>query len=187
MECGGLVYKRSLVMGIIIVGNGSSILDNKNGKRIDSFDHVVRFNSFKIKDLEEFTGTKTTTWFSVNFAHIKEDFDRVIWHSWQNDESKDNNFQKLLEKFPTATKVKKEIIDEARSFDPDRVRSPSTGLIAIFYFLHQFESVTITGFDWWAREKHHYADNERRGTIHDPEIEMKVINKLIFQGKLRFL
>ncbi len=45
---------------VIIVGNGTSILDSKNGKSIDSFDDVVRFNSFRIKDYEEYTGKKTT-------------------------------------------------------------------------------------------------------------------------------
>ena len=58
-------------MSIIIVGNGTSITDNKNGHKIDSFDTVLRFNSFKIRGYEEYTGTKTNIWFTVNRAHIK--------------------------------------------------------------------------------------------------------------------
>ena len=46
-------------MSIIIVGNGTSILDKPNGNKIDSFDTVLRFNGFKIKGHEEYTGIKT--------------------------------------------------------------------------------------------------------------------------------
>ena len=46
-------------MNIVIVGNGTSILDNPNGHKIDSFETVLRFNGFKIKKHEEYTGTKT--------------------------------------------------------------------------------------------------------------------------------
>lgn len=44
---------------IILVGNGSSLLDEKNGDFIDSFDTVVRFNNFVIKGYEKHVGTKT--------------------------------------------------------------------------------------------------------------------------------
>ena len=40
-------------MSIIIVGNGTSIKDNQDGKKIDGFDTVLRFNSFKIKGYEQ--------------------------------------------------------------------------------------------------------------------------------------
>jgi len=43
---------------VILVGNGPSILNRKNGRRIDSFDVIVRFNGFRIK--KAYTGAKTT-------------------------------------------------------------------------------------------------------------------------------
>lgn len=44
-------------MKIIVVGNGSC--SNKNGKRIDSFDYVVRMGSCCLKGYEEYVGTRT--------------------------------------------------------------------------------------------------------------------------------
>jgi hypothetical protein len=46
----------------LLVGNGPSIRDRGLGGVIDSFDTVVRFNSFVTKGLEEHTGSKTSLW-----------------------------------------------------------------------------------------------------------------------------
>ena len=46
----------------IIIGNGPSLLFQKKGKIIDSFDVVFRFNKFAIKSYEEHVGNKTTVW-----------------------------------------------------------------------------------------------------------------------------
>ena len=75
---------------IVIVGNGTSILDKANGDKIDNFDTVLRFNGFKIKGFEKNTGTKTNIWFTVNHAHMNQidAFDEVIVHSWQWDSKK---------------------------------------------------------------------------------------------------
>ena len=173
----------------LIVGNGTSLLDVPRGQTIDSFDEVVRFNSFKTQGFEEFTGTKTTTWFTCNRAHMNKSFPRVIWHSWQKEKSNDPNFQTMLDLFPHAEAVEWDVIEEARSLapNPDNFKAPSTGLLAILLFLREVESVKIIGFDWWSTDKHHYGDNEKRGTLHNPEIESRVICRLIEKEKLTFL
>ena len=81
------------------------------------------------------------------------------------------------------------MIDEAIELAPipDFFNAPSTGLIALVLFLREVESLTIHGFDWWATDKHHYGDDEKRGTLHKPKIEMEIIIKLIGQEKLSFL
>ena len=174
---------------ILLVGNGSSVLDEPLGDLVDSFDHVVRFNSFKTKGLEEWTGIKTDTWFTCNLCHIKNSFKEIIWHSWEKDENKDKNFAKLKSKHSHSKKLSREIIDQAIEQFPRGIdyRSPSTGLLAIFYFLTKAKKVCLHGFDWWSRSKHHYADNEIRGTLHKPEIEMRIICNLIFSEKVTFL
>ena len=168
-------------MSIIIVGNGSSILDGENGSKIDSYQTVVRFNSFKINGFEKYTGTKTNIWFTVNLAHKKAAhlFDKVIFHSWAKPE-RCNLYRKLKEIVP-CRKIDFDLIDSIG------VNCPSTGLIAIHYFLKEYDHVTITGFDWWARQKHHYGDNEVRGTSHNPKKEFDNIKLLIDQDKVRFL
>jgi hypothetical protein len=46
----------------IVVGNSASLLFNEFGEKIDSFDVVVRLNSFEIEGYEKHVGTKTTIW-----------------------------------------------------------------------------------------------------------------------------
>ncbi|MDC1220883.1 glycosyltransferase family 29 protein [bacterium] len=45
---------------IAIVGSSSSLLKKKNGRYIDTFCDVVRFNNAHVENFEEFVGSKTT-------------------------------------------------------------------------------------------------------------------------------
>ena len=157
---------------IIIVGNGSSILDNNNGDVIDSFNNVVRFNSYKTKGFENHTGAKTDIWFTVNKTHIKEakEYKKVYVHSWEHSELKCKITQDIRKEVD-AIKIDKDFIKTIP------IKCPSTGLIAIYYFIEKYGSVTITGFDWWDREEHHYGDKEVRGTLHKPKEEYKLIKE----------
>ena len=171
-------------MSIIIVGNGTSILDKPNGNKIDGFDTVLRFNGFKIKGFEEYTGTKTNIWFTVNHAHLNQidAFDEVVVHSWQWDSEKCKIYQDFIAKRKDCKQTEREFV--RNNINTDR---PSTGLIAIHMMLERFDKVTITGFDWWDREEHHYGDKESRGSLHDPNEEHKVIKELINKNKVIFL
>jgi len=173
-------------MSIIIVGNGTSIKDNQDGKKIDGFDTVLRFNSFKIKGYEQYTGTKTDIWFTVNIHHIKNinTFKEVLFHSWTWNESKCKVYQSILKSRPDCKKITKEFVGKIY---PSVGTAPSTGLIAIYKMLERYDDVVITGFDWWERNEHHYGDNEVRGHIHNPKKEHEVIQKLIKQNRVKFL
>ena len=173
---------------LIIIGNGSTLLNQKNGSKIDSFKKVVRFNSFKIKSFEDFVGTRTNSWVSCNACHLGKKFDEVIFHSWTKDKNSDPLFLKFQKKYPSIKILDHGLIKQANKLlKIGKLKAPSTGLLAILHFLNEVEEVTITGFDWWSNSKHHYGDNERRGTLHEPDLEMKAINQLILDGKLRFL
>lgn len=167
------------MQSIILVGNGSSLLDRKMGNEIDKFDKVVRFNSFKIQGFEEYTGIKTDIWFTVNGCHKNEinEFDEVIFHSWARLEN--CKMYADLKRYRDIKKIKMEQIQEIG------INHPSTGLIAIFHFLKSFPEITITGFDWWNRKKHHYGDDEPRGTLHKPILELQKINSL--GNQIKFL
>lgn len=165
---------------VIIVGNGSSLLDVENGKKIDDFDIVVRFNSYKINGYELFVGKKTDVWFTVNKSHIDEVFDKVYVHSWQYDHKKCEVYKEVYSKIPCIKISRKDVENTGFEY-------PSTGLIAIFKMLESYSSVTITGFDWWHKKDHHYGDNELRGTLHNPKAEKEVIDALEKKGKLFFL
>lgn len=172
---------------IIIVGNGSTLLDKENGSLIDSFDTIVRFNSYKISGFEKYVGTKTNIWFTCNRAHIKDcnTLERVIEHSWQWNPEKDQIFKSISSVYPKCEKTKREFV---RNKIP--LKNPSTGIIAIFMMIEDQEyekPIYITGFDWWLTDKHHYGDNERRGALHSPSEEYQIISGLVNEGKVKFL
>lgn len=60
-------------MKIAIVGNGGSVLKNKNGEFIDSCDYVVRIKNFKIDGYEQHVGTKTNIFSSKWFSWFDRD------------------------------------------------------------------------------------------------------------------
>lgn len=61
---------------IIVVGNGESILDEKKGSLIDSFDTVVRLGQYVLDGYEEYTGIKTdiisTIFWKLNLERLKK-------------------------------------------------------------------------------------------------------------------
>ena len=164
---------------ILIIGNGSSLLDRENGWQYDKFDTVVRFNSFKIAGFEKHVGTKTDYWFTVNKYHKKniKSFKKVFVHSWEHWEDKCEIYLDLS-KERDCIKISPEV------FNNIPVQAPSTGLIAICYFLNFYNKVYITGFDWWENEKHHYGDQEERGSLHRIQEEYHIIKQLISKGSV---
>jgi hypothetical protein len=179
----------------LIVGNGTSLIEKEHGKLIDAFEDVVRFNAYKLAGYERYVGTKTTIWFNVipfensNHPLIHQSYSHVYLHSWQWDMNKCQVWQKLAPLFTCpVTKIERRTILEIQEFAEDREYfAYSTGMIAIWLMLKTRPSVTITGFDWWEREKHHYSDNAIRGNMHKPQKELAVIQKLRGLGKLQFL
>lgn len=169
-------------MSVILVGNGTSVLDNDNGELIDSFDTVVRFNSYKISGYEINVGTRTDILFTCNDYHINDldTYRSVYVHSWCWEPDRCDIFKKLSDVRP-CIKTSRDIV---RSIP---VENPSTGVIAIAYMIMHFKKVYITGFDWWGRDSHHYGDLELRGTLHDPIEELNYISSLEYEGKLEFL
>jgi hypothetical protein len=177
---------------IILIGNGSSVLDKELGVEIDQFDRVVRFNSYKIEGFEKFVGTKTTDWYNVQYytpenPRLKKTYERYAFHSWAWG-GRDERYIKMEENITAKTKdfVKKETILEMADFCQDpSYKWFSTGAIAAWMYLKEYGKITLYGFDWWNRQKHHYADNEVRGSLHKPEKELLFFEKL--GGKVRFL
>jgi hypothetical protein len=185
-------------MSIIIIGNGSTLLGKENGSKIDEFDIVVRFNAYAIKGYEKNVGTKTTYWYNtINFQNIADElrtkvpYERIVIHSWEWNPSKDKtyqNFQNFYKDSVDLRKTTRSLIDEMQVYTSDKSYSAySTGAMAIWMLLKEHPEVTITGFDWWATDKHHYSDKAPRGTLHKPDKEFKFISKLIEEGKVKIL
>ena len=185
-------------MSIIIIGNGSTLLDKENGSKIDDFDIVVRFNAYAIKGYEKNVGTKTTYWYNtINFQNlsseprVKVPYERIVIHSWEWNPDKDKTYQNFLNYYKNSVDLRKtsrDLIEEIQVYTSNKTYSAySTGAMAIWMMLKEHPEVTITGFDWWSTDKHHYSDNAPRGTLHKPDKEFEFINKLIKENKIKVL
>lgn len=171
-------------MRIVLIGNGSSVLERPLGEEINQFDRVVRFNSYKINGYEQFVGTKTTDWFNVqllddNDFRLNCPYEKYVFHSWKWGDVGDkilkmNSLVQSNEKIYT----NKSIIEEMSAVCRDEYKWFSTGAIAVWMLLRDFEQVYLYGFDWWRLDAHHYGDNQIRGTLHDPQKELSFFKKL---------
>ncbi len=185
---------------IIVVGNGTSLLDKKNGSLIDSYEEVVRFNEYETKKYEENVGSKTTIWFNViNFTNkpaqwrLGIPYKKIYLHSWQWDKNKDALYKDFINFMPQAKNIYKtessDLMDLVNysGIDKKEYYCYSTGLFAIWILLKEYSQLTITGFDWWERTEHHYFNAVKKGNLHKPDIEKKVIDKLVNDKKVIFL
>jgi len=165
---------------LILVGNGTSLLNNKNGTIIDSYNIVVRYNSFKIIGYEPYVGEKTDIWTTCNSYHANntDNFKKILIHP--------SGYKTVLDSIKDKNKC--EIINK-NLIESIPVGWPSSGLITIYYFLFlkKYSNLTITGFDWWKTEKHHYCDTVERGTNHEPLEEYKIIKNFVEDGRVFFL
>lgn len=175
----------------ILVGNGSSVLDAEHGHRIDEFSEVVRFNDCKITGFERHVGTRTDTWYTV----LKHDPKRVaalapkriVAHSWQPHALRCAIYLSYEPAADRVTKLDHADLKELTRFAGVSYGAWSTGAIAIWQALKREPSVSITGFDWWERERHHYGDNAVRGRLHQPTVERDLIMRLVNEGRVQFL
>lgn len=179
---------------IIIVGNGSSVLDKENGKLIDSFEKVVRFNRYIINGYEKNVGTKTNIWFNVlkislfkKNWRLKIKYDEIYFYYRYGPDIK--WYEQYVDYYSnTQTSIKKIKENEVCRMLPSKIKiTPSSGLAAILKFIDIYDKVYITGFDWWEREKNHYYDEASRAPVHNPQLEKKIIYDLISQGKIEFI
>jgi len=175
---------------ILVVGNGTSLLDYTNGKEIDAFDVVVRFNNYKLKGFEENVGTKTDIWVTTTCNRVymeSKEYKEVYFHSWVWNKPNDKNYRRILEKMPSLTVFDRSEVVELRELIPQYPSMAfSTGLIAINHLLKKYKQVHLAGFDWWDRKEHHYGDTEGRGTLHHPKLEYGHIMELERKRKVKF-
>lgn len=185
---------------IIIVGNGTSLLDKENGSKIDEFDNVLRFNAYSIKSFEKHVGTRTTHWFNtINFVweygtdsdnnwRMQQIYKQIYIFTWQWQKEKCHVFVPFLPYYPDIIKVEEKEIKEIQEYNSsEKWYHYSSGAIAIWMMTKQYSTITITGFDWWDKKAHHYNDRYPRGNIHNPRIEKVFIDKLISDGKITIL
>lgn len=179
---------------VILVGNGPSLLDNKNGEIIDSYEKVVRFNLYNTKNHQEYTGIKTNTWFTVcNVRITPREVDEIYFHVWYKNKTNHPYYHNLTKTFNNVKVIENSLLDEMKEEFKVNYNMFSTGLIAIYLMLKQHEHITLTGFDWWDPnyKLHHYFDSKQpqfdpnKDKGHKPQLEKEIIDS--YKKRIKFL
>lgn len=181
--------------GCVIVGNGTSVLDANHGPLIDQFETIVRFNRFEIQGFGLHIGSKTDILFTgLEAQHLgwrlALPYRRIYGHSWVKDPAKCPtmaSFRNLLPSAPVE-KVDHALRDEMAQCAGVDYTTWSTGAFAVWMLARQFPIVHLAGFDWWNRaEQHYFNPKANRGTLHKPEIEKVLIDRMQAEGRVAFL
>tara|TARA_R110001632_G_scaffold123882_2_gene236654 strand:+ start:5456 stop:6076 length:621 start_codon:yes stop_codon:yes gene_type:complete len=194
---------------VILIGNGPSALESELGNKIDSneFDKVVRFNRWKYnEDGSEYTnnyskyvGARCDYWV-INDLHLNET--KIGIHKRNEYEivfvvtpnfKVNINHQKYIEStynnirfIPGLNEVE---INNIVNFSP---KWPSTGVVAMQFFIKHFDEVYLYGFDTYDSKYNqlHYFEDENathgknkfkfnKSNDHTPNNEVEYINHII--------
>lgn len=176
----------------ILIGNGPSVLSVRNGKRIDSFDEIFRFNRYKTNGFEDFVGSRTTVWCTFGRGEVPSDNvvpDKVLFTHGQ--QGKPSGTPSHIWRIPLSfyNNLRNKIIKDINN--PNVL--PTSGLLVISWLLeNMYDSLTITGFDCFSKERskqHHYWNKGpfSKPKEHNGDWELNLLRQLIKEGKLIFL
>jgi hypothetical protein len=176
---------------IVVVGNGPSVLDNKLGELIDSFDEVVRINHYI--PMKEYSGEKvtiycTSTWATKFYQEIPKLAKEIL--IWDEIACKKCVYDKFAQtKYIDTTHIKK-YLETTHGFKT-HPKAPwaSTGISLLMYLIQEnkFDKIFIVGFDNLKRNtQRHYFDNKDFIGIstHSSDLEKKFIDYYIEKGIL---
>lgn len=174
----------------MLVGNATSNINY--GSLIDSYNHVYRFNRFRINGFEEYVGTRCTHWI-LNNALTTDSRNYYV----NNIESIKNQHPNLI-KTTTITNTDKRVdrLEEIKSnydgFDYHisdfqlSSNKMSTGILTINYLLDKYELLHLVGFDFG--KTNHYWGVEGPSDVpgnHSWNLEIDYVNKLIKSNRVK--
>lgn len=187
---------------IVLVGNGPSLASGELGKKIDSFDEVIRFNTYKTVGFENQVGAKTTIWAthtSGNGKFLKPDGPVTSWpkkmmlvHGKHPPYMPD-----FLYRVPLAfyNELRREIQEATSLTGEDKRRLlPTSGFIIAMWLLRvgTVGKLAVAGFDHFSKVKshrHHYWNPQsyKKPKEHDGEAEALIFDGLVKAGKVEYL
>ena len=151
---------------ILIIGNGSSVLDYTFGEQIDKFSVVGRINNYSTTNYDNYVGLKTNIWFNganQNLKKRKKIPNKVIVFIppeilHRKGEIIHNRISKRLniskEEYSLVSIEKMEQYEKQLG-----VTRPTTGISSILWALENYKKVIIHGFDFFIDSKTHYNEN----------------------------
>jgi hypothetical protein len=183
---------------VILVGNGPGVLLEKNGEKIDKFDHVIRFNNYTTEGFEEYVGSKITLWSTYFRGILKPDmFNRVISIHERSTmpDTVDESFLIPSVFFNHSRKLVQDRVSFSSGFETDpHVILATSGFIIAHYLLEivGVEKVHLVGFDHFSKEnsrQHHYWMNKAFGRPreHNGDVESVMFAELEKAGRVEYL
>jgi hypothetical protein len=188
---------------VVVVGNGPSALRAYYGQIIDSHDHVVRFNNYKVAGYEIQVGTRTSLWSSVGIARSQFDPASIPLHSLLIDgESAKHEQAEAMpcERLPRwfYNQVRKELQERSAwrsGFAPAREKLLATsGMLVVAWLLRvkNIQQITLVGFDHFSKVRsgqHHYwlPTVFKKPPEHDGEAEADMFADLQAAGRVTYL
>jgi len=193
---------------VLLVGNGPSIRERGLGGVIDSFDTVVRFNSFVTKGLEEHTGSKTSLWcHMMQWYHIStvEIAQEAAWlptcYAWNHVVLAPLIFvpNYLMPMMPPISSITWSLSTYWRAHRALGLRLhqvPTTGFVMLTRLLESVECVHLVGFDGFGVgcELHYYKERQMQvrvnaagALLHDWAKEQAAIQHFISLGRVVLL
>jgi hypothetical protein len=177
----------------ILVGNGPSVMFEKKGHLIDSFDEVLRFNQCKINGFEDYTGSKTTIWSTFGRGMLPLDVEvrpsKIIYTHGEIGVPAYKS--EMIWRIPYFyyDNFRKKIQQESSLEDSSHIL-PSSGVLVITWLLENiYDKLHIIGFDSFSKEKsgkHHYWIDKKfkKPKEHDDLWESNYIKNLINKNKI---
>lgn len=149
----------------LLIGNGPSLIGRGLGQRIDSFEHVTRFNGFKIAGHEADYGTRLDQWASYGKTAMEERPERADEMLYLHGAIGDPFYTPVRQ-----WRVRKAFYDQVRSelqdvsqVDEKRkaILLPSAGFLTALWMLkmERADRITLAAFDHFNRKtsrQHHY-------------------------------
>jgi hypothetical protein len=150
---------------VILVGNGMSIYDKKLGHKIDEFENVIRVNHY-IKNVKNFSGSKTTQFYTTSINKQIFDFDNIFVIDY-GDEIKYDNYTRI-----NIEEINNLLKEFGFNVYPEK-QYVSSDIIVLTHLLIEYDSITIYGLDYLDTKKY--------------ILEKEYIKKLISKGIVRIL
>ena len=186
----------------ILVGNSSNALNKGLGSYIDSFENVIRFNRFKIKEYEKDLGTKCTHWV-LNYKLTTDNRNYLVKNLSEVSRNTSGLKQALVittsKDIKEVDRVKEDIKNKClkekfsievicKSYKVPFKHKPTTGFLTIKYFLDYFSKLTLVGFDFG--KTNHYWGNHGISDVpgkHEWDKEKEYIDNLVKQNKIEIV
>ena len=197
-----------LSSSLAIVGSGKSILKQRYGEKINSYEEVIRFNAARVDEYKSFVGNKTTLRVINNNSFDCKKYpehkdDCIFFNTLKNckiavispfkftDENKSKNMDILNEYFFCEGKIKKFLVSlyfiKNFSIFLNLLKLAlnnnfSVGFFTILICISSGIKPSLFGFDInedMSKRSFYWRDNHPIGKIHDLHTEHIIINMLL--------